>query len=146
VIDHLPKKEWPAARELLRKISYAENQATCERLRDRFVARYRTRYPKATETLCRDWERMVAFYRFPKPHWRHLRTSNVVESPFSVVRLRTGAARRYKRSASVEAVIWKILMIGEKTFHRLNALEAVYAGKEFVNGVAVDVTQRRLAA
>jgi transposase-like protein len=149
VIDHLPKKEWPAARELLRKIPYAENQATCERLRDRFVARYRTRYPKAAETLCRDWERMVAFYRFPKPHWRHLRTSNVVESPFSVVRLRTDAARRYKRSASAEAVIWKILMIAEKTFRRLsapNALEAVYAGKEFVDGVAVKVTQRRLAA
>ena len=134
---------------MLRKIPYAENQATCERLRDRFVARYRTRYPKAAETLCRDWERMVAFCRFPKPHWRHLRTSNVVESPFSVVRLRTDAARRYKRSASAEAVIWKILMIAEKTFRRLNApnaLEAVYAGKEFVDGVAVKITQRRLAA
>ena len=149
VIDHLPKKEWPAARELLRKIPYAESRAACERLRDVFVARYRKVYPKAAETLCRDWERMVTFYRFPKAHWLHLRTSNVVESPFSAVRLRTDAARRYKKVANAEALIWKILLIAEKKFRCLNApklMEAVYGGTKFADGVAVNVTQRRLAA
>jgi len=53
--------------------------------------------PKAVETLVRDWERMVTFYRFPKDHWIHLRTTNPVESPFSAVWLRTDAARRYKK-------------------------------------------------
>ena len=149
VIDRMPKKEWPAARELLRKIPYAKSRAACERLRDAFVARYRKAYPKAAETLCRDWERMVTFYRFPKAHWLHLRTSNVVESPFSAVRLRTDAAKRYKKVANAEALIWKILLIAEKKFRCLNApklLEAVYAGTKFADGVALKVTQRRLAA
>jgi hypothetical protein len=66
---------------------------------------------------------MVTFYRFPKDHWTHLRTTNPVESPFSAVRLRTDAAKRYKKVASAEALIWKILMIAENRFRRLNSPE-----------------------
>ncbi len=150
VIDHLPKKEWSAAKELLRKIPYAASRAECERLRDQFAARYRKLCPKAVETLSRDWERMVTFYRFPKDHWIHLRTTNPVESPFAAVRLRTDAARRYKKVANAEALIWKILMIAEKKFRRLNSpelLEQVYNGQLFEDGIEVeDITRKRRAA
>jgi putative transposase len=149
VLGQLPKREWPEARAWLRKIPYAASRATCERLRDQFAARYRPRYPKAVETLGRDWERMVTFYRFPQAHWTHLRTSNPVESPFAAVRLRTDAAKRYKKVANAEALIWKILMIGEKKFRRLNApelLELVYEGRKCVDGVIVKKITRRLAA
>jgi transposase-like protein len=149
VIDHLPKKEWPAANALLRTIPYAETRAECERLREEFAARYRKLYPKAVETLFRDWERMVTFYRFPKDHWTHLRTTNVVESPFSAVRLRTDAARRYKKVANAEALIWKILMIAENKFHRLNApklLEQVYNGHLFEDGIEVEELSRKRRA
>ena len=150
VIDQLPKKEWPAAKALLRSIPYAESRAACERLRDEFAARYRKLCPKAVETLLRDWERMVTFYRFPKDHWIHLRTTNVVESPFSAVRLRTDAARRYKKVANAEALIWKILMIAEKKFRRLNSpelLEQIYNGQLFEDGIEVEeITRKRRAA
>jgi putative transposase len=149
VIDQLPKKVWPEAKELLRKIPYAGSERECERLRDQFVARYGKLYPKAAQTLCRDWERMVTFYRFPADHWCHLRTTNVVESPFAAVRLRTDAGKRYKKVASAEALIWKILMVGEKKFRLLNAahlLEDVYRGAKFVDGVAVNGAKRKLAA
>ena len=149
VIDQLPRKVWPEAKALLRKIPYAQSRRECERLRDQFVGRYAKLYPKAAETLCRDWERMVTFYRFPKEHWHHLRTTNVVESPFAAVRLRTDAAKRYRKVANAEALIWKVLMIAEKKFRRLNApklLEEVYRGKKFVDGVAVTKVNRRLAA
>jgi transposase-like protein len=150
VIDQLPKKEWPAAKALLRNIPYAESRAECEQLRDEFAARYRKPCPKAVETLLRDWERMVTFYRFPKDHWIHLRTTNVVESPFSAVRLRTDAARRYKKVANAEALIWKILTIAEKKFRRLNSpklLEHVYNGQLFEDGIeAEEITRKRRAA
>jgi transposase-like protein len=150
VIDLLPKTQWPAANELLRQIPYADTRAECERRRDQFAARYRKAYPKAVETLGRDWERMVTFYRFPKDHWVHLRTTNVVDSPFSAVRLRTDAARRYKKVANAETLIWKILMIAEKKFRRLNApelLEQVYNGHRFENGIEVEeITRTRRAA
>jgi transposase-like protein len=88
VIDQLPKKLWAEARELLRQIAYAETRRECERRRDQFVARYGKAYPKAAQPLCRDWERLVAFYSFPKDHWRHLRTTD--ESQHPVAQTQTG--------------------------------------------------------
>ena len=105
----------------MRQIPYAETRAECEQLRDQFAARYRKLYPKAVETLCRDWERMVTFYRFPKDHWIHLRTTNVVESPFSAVRLRTDAAGRYKEGSQCRGADLEVLTIAEQKFRPLNA-------------------------
>jgi putative transposase len=78
-----------------------------------------------------------------------LRTTNVVESPFSAVRLRTDAARRYKKVVNAEALIWKILMIAEKKFRRINAplLEQVHNGRRFEDGIEVqEVARTRRAA
>ena len=77
---------------------------------------------------------MVTFYRFPREHWRHLRTTNVVESPFAGLRLRTNAAKRYKKVENATAVIWKMLLLAEQRFHRLDAPEKlmqVYLGFGF---------------
>lgn len=138
VLDALPKKHQAEAKSLLTTLPYAESQAECERRRDQFSRRYRTVAPKAIERLQTDWERLVTFYQFPKEHWRHLRTTNVVESPFAAVRLRTTAGKRYKRVEAATALIWKVLQVAEQTFRRLNApqlLPAVYADAQYVDGV-----------
>jgi putative transposase len=95
--------------EVLKAMPYAETQAEGARQRDTFVRLYRKTDPKAVDTLLRDWDRMVTFCAFPKEHWIHLRTTNIVESPFASVRLRTDAARRYKRVEGAQAIIWKML-------------------------------------
>lgn len=137
VMDALPKKVRVEAGEHLRKIPYAETKEECEKLRDAFSRRYRQWYPKAVERLFNDWDRMVTFYDFPEEHWRHIRTTNVVESPFSAVRLRTNAAKRYRNVGNATALIWKVLMVVEKRFRKLNAphlLREVYAGVKYVDG------------
>jgi putative transposase len=118
-------------------MSYAETQAECEKQRDRFVLRYRKNYPKATECLMNDWDRMITFYDFPKEHWVHLRTTNIVESPFDIIRLRTNASRRFKRVENASSMIWKLLMIAEKAWRCLKGAELlrdVYDGKKFIDG------------
>ncbi|MDR7424748.1 MAG: transposase, partial [Armatimonadota bacterium] len=95
-------------------------------------------YGKAAETLGRDWDRMVTFYRYPQEHWRHLRTVNVVESPFAALRLRTDAAKRFKKVERAAAVIWKMLMVAQTRFRRLNApelLAKVYVGVRYEDGI-----------
>jgi transposase-like protein len=151
VLDALRKRVRAQAGEHLTKMPYAETQAECQQLRDDFVARYGKDFPKAAETLTRDWDRMVSFYSFPKEHWVHIRTTNVVESPFSSVRLRTDAARRFKKIANATAMIWKLLRVAEKRFRRLKGywlLQDVYEGKQFVDGIAVQGKRsvERLAA
>jgi transposase-like protein len=150
VLDQVPKKQQPQARQLLTKIPYAETQEQAEQRKREFQSWSRKRgLEAAAERLDHDWERMTAFYDFPKEHWIHLRTSNVVESPFSVVRLRTTAAKRYKKVANATAVIWKTLLIAEKSFRRLNApelLAEVANGVKYVNGVRAPHNQPRGSA
>ena len=138
VLDELPKKAQPKAAELLKAMPYAETKADCEQRRDAFVLTYRKTERKAVDTLLRDWERMVTFYSFPPEHWRHLRTTNIVESPFASVRLRTDASRRYKRVEGAKAIIWKMLRVAEMSWRRLNApelLPLVASGMTFNDGV-----------
>lgn len=138
VLDAIPPKHQAQARTLLCAMPYAESQTACEKLRAQFVKRYRPLAPKAVERLLHDWERLITFYQFPREHWRHLRTTNVVESPFAAVRLRTTAAKRFKRVPSATAMIWKVLQVAESTFRRLNApelLPTVYAGVQYMDGV-----------
>ena len=149
VLDKLPRRVQGEAREHLCKLPYAETRAECERLRGRFRERFGADYPKAVETLERDWERMVTFYDFPREHWKHIRTSNMVESPFSAVRLRTGAARRFRKVANATALIWKVLMVAEKRFRKLNAphlLSEVYEGITYRDGIRVPNEEGRAAA
>lgn len=138
VLDSLPKRVRFEAGEFLKTIPYAETEDDCERLRDAFVRRYERDYPKATKKLMSDWDRMVTFYSYPKEHWVHLRTTNIVESPFSSVRLRTNAAKRFKKVQNATAMIWKLLLVAEKSFRSLKGywlLSDVYSEKMFVDGV-----------
>lgn len=145
VLNQVPKKRQPAVRQHLRAMMYAESRAECERARDRCVKQFEPLYPKAMAALKRDWGRMVTFFSFPKEHWVHLRTTNIIESPFASVRLRTTAAKRYKRVENATAIIWKLLRVAERTFRRLNAphlLAAVAAGARYVDGIAVPQSER----
>lgn len=134
VMDRLPKKVQPQAKHRLQSIAYAGSRPEAEKKRDEFLAWCRKEgYQAAADTLTRDWERMVSFYRFPKEHWKHLRTTNPVESPFAALRLRTDAAKRFKKVENATAMIWKMLMLAEKRFRRLDAPEKlmqVYLGFE----------------
>jgi transposase-like protein len=140
VLDKLPKRLHGEAKKLLLTILYAPTKKEAEKRREAFAARYRGSQSAAVETLERDWDRMVTFYDFPDEHWKHLRTSNVVESPFSSVRLRTDAAKRFKKVPNATALIWKVLTVAEKRFRRLDAAERlidVYEGRQFVDGKMV---------
>ena len=148
VLDRLPKREQEAAKRLLRKIAYASSRTAAEKAREAFGNRYGDTYPKAVEILAGDWDRMGAFFDFPAGHWRHLRTTNVVESPFAAVRLRTSAAKRFKKVDGATALIWKLLMVAEKRFRKLNAphlLPAVLRGDRYKDGQRVPAGRQRAA-
>ena len=100
------------------------------------------------QTLLRDWDRMITFYEFPKQHWVHLRTTNIVESPFDMVRLRTNAARRFKRVENATAMIWKLLRVAEKAWRHLKGselLQEVYDGQQFADGIRVVMKSKAAA-
>ncbi len=141
LLAKLPKRLQAEAKSLLTKIPYAETREDAERQKRAFQT-WATKkgVAAAGQALDHDWARLVTFYQFPKAHWKHLRTTNPIESPFAAVRLRTAAAKRYKRVENATAVIWKTLLIAEQTFRRLDApelLAEVAEGVTYINGVRV---------
>src|SRR6266545_6087198 len=151
VLDKLPRTRQAEARSLLTKIPYATTREAAERQKQAFQTWCTKRgLAEVGRRLDRDWERMVTFYQFPQEHWKHLRTTNPVESPFAAVRLRTAAAKRFKKVENATAVIWKTLLVAEHTFRRLDAPELlpdVAHGVEYVNGVrAVNRRDEKAAA
>ena len=83
------------------------------------------------------WDRLTRYYDFPREHWKHLRTSNVVESPFSRVWLRTAVSRRFKSQVNATCLIWKTMMVAEMSFRKPNApdlVEKVADDKKYDNG------------
>ena len=130
------------------KVPYAPTRQEATKRRDQFAKRFRRECPDAVDILERDWDRMVTFYDFPEAHWQHLRTTNVVESPFASVRLRTDAAKRYRKVANATALIWRVLMVAEKRFRKLNAphlMTDVYAGELFEDGAPAE-QRKKIAA
>lgn len=150
VLTKIPKRAYKPALLMLRQIPYAESRKEAERLKGRFQQWSRNNgFNQAADLLDQDWERMVTFYNYPKKQWQHLRTTNPVESPFSGLRLRTDAARRFKKVANAQAVIWKMLLVAEKRFRRLkdpHLTKDVYQGVKFVDGVAVEPIAKEKAA
>jgi putative transposase len=138
------------AKALLTAIPYADTQEEAERKKWVFQEWCAKKgHEAAAQLLEHDWERMTTFYRFPKEHWKHLRTTNVVESPFATVRLRTTAAKRYKKVKNATAVIWKTLLVAEKSFRKLSApelLAEVADGTVYLNGVRTKKSKKRVPA
>jgi len=141
VLDKLPQRLQPRAKRTLHEMMYAECRADCEAARARFEAEYQPKYPKAVESLTAKWERLVTFFDFPAEHWKHLRTTNVIESPFATVRLRERATRGAGSRTKGLLMAFKLLDMAQLRWRRLDGaqlLPLVRAGVKFADGVRVD--------
>ena len=141
VLDKLPKRLQPKAKAALHEIMYAETREDAEQAKDDFAAKYRDKYPKAVASLLRDDERLLTFFDFPAQHWKHLRTSNVIESPFATVRLRQRVTKGPGSRNKGITMAFKLLEMAQKRWRRLNGaalLPLVREGATFVDGVRVE--------
>jgi putative transposase len=141
VLDKLPQRLQPRAKRALHEMMYAERRAECEAARSRFEAEYQAKYPKAVESLTANWERLVTFFDFPAEHWKHLRTTNVIESPFATVRLRERATRGAGSRTKGLLMAFKLLDMAQQRWRRLDGahlLPLVRAGTKFIDGVQED--------
>lgn len=110
VIDKLPKRERPEYVKRLRAIWQADSEEAARKLAEKVAADLRQAdYERAAACLEDDLERCLTFYQFPEAHWSHLRTTNVIESPFASVRLRTNAAKRFKKTKSGVCLVHQVM-------------------------------------
>jgi putative transposase len=154
VLDTLPKRLQPDAKTLLHKMMEAPTRSDARQTLERFRETFDAKYPKATAKLDRDWQHLTAFYDFPAEHWRHLRTSNAIESSFATVKLRTRVTKGAGSKKAALAMAYKLLDAAQERWRRFNGHELVadvLAGAQFKDGIRVTddettTTDERVAA
>ena len=141
VLNALPKSQQARAKQRLHEIYLAETRQQAEQAFDFFLEVYQAKYPKAADCLSKDREALLAFYDFPAEHWRHLRTTNPIESTFATVRLRTAKVRGCFSRETVLTMVFRLAQCAQKTWRRLNGsplLVDVLAGIQYIDGIHPD--------
>ncbi|MAF08942.1 IS256 family transposase [Candidatus Poribacteria bacterium] len=151
VLNKLPKSLQAHAKEQIHAIWMAPTREEAEAAFDYFIAAYDAKYPKAVACLTKDREELLVFYDFPGDHWRHLRTTNPIESTFATIRLRTAKTRGCLSRKTALAMVYKLALSAQRGWRRLNNSELltdVVGGVTFKDGVRTteDVAPTKEAA
>lgn len=104
----------------LREIMHTESRKTAVALIEKLACSLDRDYPKAAACLRDDADRMLAYYAFPQEHWRHLRTTNIIESNFDPVRSRTNVCKRLRSGTSATYLVYALLMRRRDRWRRFN--------------------------
>jgi len=132
VLDAVPKRVQPRAKALLHEIMEAPTRSAAGAALEDFRRELGAKYPKAVEKLDRDRDALFAFYDFPAEHWRHLRTTDPIESAFATVKLRTRVQKGAGSKAAALAMAYKLLDQAQRSWRAFNGAELV---KEVLDGV-----------
>jgi transposase-like protein len=141
VLDKLPKRLQPKAKRMLREAMYADTREQADEQIDAFVAEFSPKHEKAVTCLTKDREVLLTLFDFPAEHWKHLRTSNVIESPFATVRLRQRVTKGAGNRTKALTMAFKLLEMAQQRWRRLDGaklLPLVRAGVQFVDGVQIE--------
>jgi transposase-like protein len=149
VLNKLPNSLHTKAKRALHNIWMAETRKDAEAALDVFIETYSRKYEKAAECVAKDRDALLAFYDFPAEHWKHLRTTNPIESAFATVRHRTTRSKGCLSNKTALAMIFKLAQAAEKSWRRLKGyslLPKVILGVKFNDGIEIVKSQSQIAA
>ena len=138
VLDKMPKSVRGRAAAMIRDIYMAESKSSALKAYRLFCDSFRDKYPKAVACLEEDEEVLFTFYEMPAAHWQHIRSTNVIESVFATVRLRTAKTKGCGTRAATLAMAFKLMQEAQSNWRRLQGwqkLSLVHEGRQFLDGV-----------
>jgi transposase-like protein len=148
VLDKMPKSVQGRAKTMIHDIYLAETKETALKAYQLFITTYEDKYPKAVACLKKDEEAMFAFYDFPAAHWKHIRSTNVIESVFATVRLRTAKTKGCGTRMATLTMVFKLIQEAQKTWRKIvrwNQLRLVQEGRKFQDGILLEVEEEDVA-
>ena len=142
VLNAMPKSIQPKAKAHLKDIWMAETKAAAQAAFDFFVEAYGVKYDRAVKCLTKDRADLLAFYDFPAEHWKHIRTSNPIESTFATVRHRTTKTKGCLSRQTALAMTHQLMLSAKKKWRKLdgqNRLPEIIQGVEFRDGIKHEI-------
>ncbi len=141
VLNKMPKTVQPRAKQDLHEIWLSETKESAGKAFDTFLEKYQAKYEAACACLKKDRDVLMTFYDFPAEHWKHLRTTNPIESTFATIRLRHRRTKGCGTRRASLAMMFKLALSAQKRWRRLNGqdkLLQLLEGKTFVDGILQD--------
>ncbi len=145
VLGAMPKSMHEQAKADLQGIWMAETRKEANTVFDPFVETYGVKYEKAVAKLVKDRDELLAFYDFPAEHWKHIRTTNPIESVFATVRNRTRKTKGCLNRKTALAMVLRLMMSAKKKWRKINGPNRPF---EVIQGVEFndDIKQVQIAA
>ncbi len=138
VTGAMPKSLREKAKADLQDIWMAETKKEANAAFDLFVETYGLKYERAVARLVKDRDVLLTFYDFPAEHWKHIRTTNPIESVFATVRNRTRKTKGCLNRKTALAMVFRLMMSAKKKWRKIsgpNRLPEVIQGIAFKDGI-----------
>lgn len=139
VLNKLPKSLQTKAKGMLHAVWMAPTKRDAGSAFDHFVETFKDKYPNATVCLQKDRDDLLAFYDFPAKHWKHIRTTNPIESTFATIRLRTKRTKGHGSAAAALSMAFKLAQSAAKGWRKLAGhkllADVIDLNVTFVDGV-----------
>ena len=114
ILDKVKKKDQPAVKQALNRISHASNLREATKAYWRFSSRWAKTYPRAVACLKKDFDQLLSFFQIKNSElWSRLRTTNLIERAFREVRRRTRPMGVMANTQSLQRIVFAV-------FHHLN--------------------------
>ena len=134
VLNELPNIVQGKAKAGIHEIWMDPTRAKAIAAFESFLKTYQPKCPKATDTLVKDRNALLAFYDFPAEHWIHRRPTNPVESTFATVRHRPTCTRNCVSGATFLGLAFKLVPKARKSWRLIRGIERI---AELVNGMVL---------
>ena len=141
-LDKLPSSLQGKGKKMIHDIYLSPTKEEANKAFDEFVKEFELKYPKAVDSLRTNRERLLSFYEFPAEHWQSIRSTNVIESTFATVRLRTKRTKGCGSRIATLTMVFKLTESAQKRWHKLrgyNVIPKVMAGARFEDGIEMQM-------
>lgn len=135
-----PQRVQPQAKKALQAIYTAATRADALDAVTAFKTDF-AEWPRAVTKIADDLDVLLAFFDFPEEHWRHLRSTNPVESTFATVRLRQKRTKGAGNRKAALAMAYKLMDVAQDRWRRIDGHELVplvRAGAVFADGKLIE--------
>jgi len=145
VLDKLPKSLQPKAKQMLNDIFLSPSRKEAKEALRYFVEEFKAKYPKAVQSLTDHSENLLSFYDFPAEQWQSIRSTNVIESTFSMVRHRTRQTKGCGTRLATLTMVFKLAMSAQKRWQKMRGsrrIKDMLSGARFVDGLMLKESQK----
>jgi transposase-like protein len=147
VLAKLPDSLHGKAKRMFNEIFMAPTKMDANVSFDVFIEEFEPKYPKAVDCLRNHRQELMTFYNYPAEHWCHIRSTNIIESPFATVRLRTNKTKGCGSVMATLTMVFKLLQSAQKRWNSLRSKDKVtevFYGIKFEDGIRVEEKQEAL--